>query len=694
MFGRAVPSALVAALVAASVVLVAPEAASAAGTVTSNPLAGAGGFTVLAMDDLRFGNQELEGSAAAGGDISIASSTYNVIHQAAGNGNYSLPQLTSTGRYVALVTAGQFALTPGSRLQVNPIGATATEHRGIAIVGDSSNGVVTTRGSGVCLSDGTCSYGLEQSSTTQSIAETTDAGAFDELVPSAGRDDLKAWNRAIATGTLTGTTSVTATPTSQGLAIDLTANSTNVWTVAASALPASGWKLEFGTTQPSATTPLVIDVTAPDGATVNLPTEIVNMYPSGSTNDVFAPYLLWNIDQSAGQTVTLTSPGISPGSVLAPYSHVISATGTKTLVEGQIVGDDVDLLNTMGEVHNYTFVPTLTRPASTTGGFSLTKTIAGDASLVPTSTSFDVSYFLDGAATAAGVITVAADGVTVNGPSALATGTVVTFAETGIPAVPGGGWGTPVFSPTSVTIGIGTTTAVSLTNTFTASGGGGTPGFSTVAYVGSTANGTLSAANPTITDHVAATGLTVGSGYRLVTTAVSIASGSITTVTTAPVTSFTATGASQALLVDVTVPAGAIATLAGTRVYLFVTLTDASGTTLADDIATSATSPWFSATSEWATVAAAGTSVITAPGTGGGGEDATGTPDDAGTDDAAGAADDASPQDGADTTDLAATGIVVAAPIALTILLLGAGAALLLARPRTTRRSSRSASGR
>src|SRR5690606_11067366 len=92
------------------------------------------------------------------------------------------------------------------------------------------------------------------------------------------------------------------------------------------------------------------------------------------------------------------------------------------------------------------------------------------AGAVPGDASFTVAWTAqvpdgvvhDGATT--GTVTVLADGTVADGPQDLPVGTVVTFEETVFPEVPGISWGAPVLDPSSVTVGDGTNTLVTVTN--------------------------------------------------------------------------------------------------------------------------------------------------------------------------------------------------------------------------------------
>src|SRR5690606_3718006 len=108
------------------------------------------------------------------------------------------------------------------------------------------------------------------------------------------------------------------------------------------------------------------------------------------------------------------------------------------------------------------------------GGFSLVKVLDGvSVGDFPSDASFEVEYFLDGSSSAAGTVTVRADGTVVDGPQDLPVGTVVTFGEgtpTNTPA--GFVWEGATFAPSSVEIADGQNVAVTVTNAYRDAVGG------------------------------------------------------------------------------------------------------------------------------------------------------------------------------------------------------------------------------
>lgn len=588
--------------VTCSVLLSAPMDALAA-PVSENPLAGLAGFTVVSAGDITLGNHELEGSVAAGGDVRVGSaSPYSVIHSAAGNGTYSLPQ-SADGTYFRLIAGGTFdAAGSASLVRVssggNP-GTAATEGR--VALGDTTGLVVTPRGSGVCVQRATvsdCSGAtLEQTNFAQSIEDVTRPGVFDEFIDEAARDSLVVWSDQIASGSILNTVPVTLVASGSEYALELSAGKVNVWTVNASDLPSGDWKLAFGAVTPAADTPLVIRVVAADGAVVNLPVETLGFQdaPGSATNNRYARYMLWNIQQSVGQSVSVTSNGIVPGSFLAPRS-VLTTGPSKTLIEGQIYAAEVTLHND-GEIHHYAFASRLTVDGTTppsVGGFSLSKLLSGPQGFVPADAAFTVEYSVDGAP--AQPLTLRADGAEVTvGP--LPAGSEVTFVETAKPALAGVTWGQATFSTPT------------LTNDFTVATA--SPVLSSQAYVGDVANGTVTSSTTPIIDEVFYANVTAGSQYSLRGELVYVEDGVIRSTGITNTVQFEApdsvTGSTSGS-VDSTFALSPeqVAALAGTRLLIVEALYDSAGERVAFEGATSAADPWVGSTTQWVRVAASG----------------------------------------------------------------------------------------
>ncbi len=116
--------------------------------------------------------------------------------------------------------------------------------------------------------------------------------------------------------------------------------------------------------------------------------------------------------------------------------------------------------------YNPKFTPLSVTSTLPTGSFSLEKVLSDPGNDVPDNTAFTVQYSVDGDTPVSVTLQAGAPPVVVSG---LPTGARVTFTEDP-PSYPAVDWGTPVFSPNPVggiTIGDGTTVAVSVTNSFT-----------------------------------------------------------------------------------------------------------------------------------------------------------------------------------------------------------------------------------
>lgn len=610
------------ALAASLAVLSAPTGALAA-TVTANPLAGLAGFTVVSAGDLALGNHELEGSVAAGGDVRVTSAQpYGIIHTAAGNADYSLPR-SADGTFYRLVAGGTFDLAGSSgSLRVSSGGDLGTAaSQGRIALGDVSDLTTALRGAGVCvqeLGSTDCSgITLEQSRFPQTAASVAQPGLFDEFVGADAQRSLVDWSDRIASGAILNTVPVSLHPAGSDYALSLTEGAVNVWTIAAADLPAGDWKLAFDSAVPSAATPLIIRIAAADGEVVRLPAETIGFQssPGGVHDDRYAPYMLWNIEQSVGQSVSVTSSGIVPGSILAPRSALTTGPG-KTLIEGQIYAAEVALRND-GEIHHYAFVPELSvddTAVPATGGFRIRKVLSGPAGLVPADTEFTVTFSIDGGP--AQHLALRADGTPVS-IIGLRAGSRVTFAETARPDVAGVTWGAATFSAASLTVAAGETTPVDLTNAYTAAAAAG---LSSQAYAGEIANGTLETPATPVIDRVAYTDLVPGAHYELRGELVYVANGQIRHTGITNTIGFTAasspTDRSSGSVESVfRLTQGQFASLAGVRLLVVEELYGGAGEHVASEGPADASDPWIAATSQWVRVADApvSPSVTTVP---------------------------------------------------------------------------------
>lgn len=162
------------------------------------------------------------------------------------------------------------------------------------------------------------------------------------------------------------------------------------------------------------------------------------------------------------------APTPIPGATWADPVYMVNGVRVNAFDRVNLpVGGELELV----VINRITRDTPLTPITPMTGAFSVAKVITGDgASLVPTGTEFTVSYEYPagiGHAAGAGTVTVPADG-TAAVVDALPYGAVVTLTETAPAAIDGATWAGATFSTDTVTIGNGTTVAVTLTNTVTA----------------------------------------------------------------------------------------------------------------------------------------------------------------------------------------------------------------------------------
>lgn len=173
----------------------------------------------------------------------------------------------------------------------------------------------------------------------------------------------------------------------------------------------------------------------------------------------------------AGSGVAKVTAGGTPTTVTAPAGAAVTLSENPVKVTGGTWAQPVftpGATFTVAQDENVS-VGLTNLITLDTGAFSLHKTVNGTgASSLPKNTTFTVHYsypagtgFLAGS----GDLTVKA-GTTVTSPQ-LPYGAVVTLKEDAPATVTGATWSKPVFSPSTVTIGDGTTANVTLTNTLT-----------------------------------------------------------------------------------------------------------------------------------------------------------------------------------------------------------------------------------
>ncbi|WP_460798881.1 DUF5979 domain-containing protein [Microbacterium sp. GXF0217] len=477
---RLVSTLTVSALALASVVvapLAVPAPAQAAYPDTFNPLAMNGGFTVYAREDITLGNQETEGSIAAGGVATKpGDSQYAIIHVAAGTGDYTIPSVDgdptrllvgsyspSSGGITAITSAGtsdpalqgdlkmverdgpwkasaradwlRLNLSPANPDQTPIIDATAQMYPDDAAPPASAEG------------DGSIYTADTSATAVADYVETNAEAAYDDAA--ACLAGLPASAYPVAVSENTGDRAVLA---------PLSPDQVNVVDYADIA-GASLIQFSAGPT-PGVQNPLVIRV--PAGTTSVAGARID---PQGA----YSPYTLWDLSAVTGDVSIDAAGARMDGSIYAPDANV---TVNASPLDGQIIGNNVTLEG--GEVHSFLFAGQIACNASE-GTFRIRKDLEGiDADQLPAGTTFTVNFTAtepDGTETT-GTLEVPADGSWVAPAGSYPTGTVITFEELDPESVPGYEWTDATITPAEITVGTGTAdvivsnTAAALTGTF------------------------------------------------------------------------------------------------------------------------------------------------------------------------------------------------------------------------------------
>lgn len=446
-----------------------PAAAQAEGNV--NPFTSAGGFTVYAQRDASVGNQELEGSLAAGRNLTVTDTAqWAVIHVAAGTGDYTIPTVDDdptrllVGRYDPDTTTnvGQVNITSAGATTPENVGALKMVDRDLGPYETSARGEdwvrVSQPGSAPPLIDATAQQypaDAEPPSGDNTSIFTEQTGDTQDVVADYVQADQDATTdeSAECLATLTDPTSQDA----HQVTVAEDAGDRKVLSPLASDRPnvvpyelvAGANLLQFspGSAVPGQQNPLIIRV--PEGTTE---VQGLRIDPQGQ----YSPYMLWDLSAVTGD-VTVDRPGERvDGSIYAPFADV---TVNAAPLDGQVIGRDVTLQG--GEVHSFLFASTVPC-GEPRGTFEVSKELDGIAAGdLPDGTTFPVDWTAtspDGEVLGTGTLDLPADGSPVSPTSVDGTtttfpvGTVVTFDEQPPDDVPGWEWGAPAVSPNPVTI--------------------------------------------------------------------------------------------------------------------------------------------------------------------------------------------------------------------------------------------------
>lgn len=344
--------------------LLAPGAAHAA---TANPVAALHNFTVVVDDDAALGlggGGEIEGSLAAGGDVSFR--TYNLAGPSDGS-----PLPAVDGPDVQLFSGGTLDIpAAATKLDVNAGYAKISDTTGLAIsegtrLGSPGVGGYLLKQNGPGPQN---SISSPASATYSATSYTATAGAFDTAFPASTFAELSATSAALAAlGAEDGVHVVTSPAPASEITVTLVPGVVNVWNIGSGYFSGIN-AVNFTGAAPSATTPLVINVD--DAAGTSLRTARFN----GGAN-WFANFVLWNF--AGWSELTLASGGSEmAGTVLAPQAALEFARSV--VFEGTIVSRSIAITGS-AEIHHRSFLPEIpVTPGSATGSFSFGTTACDD----------------------------------------------------------------------------------------------------------------------------------------------------------------------------------------------------------------------------------------------------------------------------------------------------------------------------
>lgn len=474
---RALAAALALTLGVSGAVALTPQPATAAYPDTFNPFTMSGGFTVYAREDATLGNDETEGSVAAGGVLTKpGGGQYTLIHVSAGTGDYTLPTVDgdptrllvgsyapASGGILAITSAGttdatlkgalkmvqrdgpfqasqradwlRLNLNPASPDQTPLIDATHQQYPADAAPPSSATGAGSI-------------YTFDTSATA--VADYVEAGAEASYAQAeqclAGIADPLGNGYPVTVAEDAGSRIVLA---------PLSADQPNV--VDYDDIAGTGLIQFSPGPEPGIANPLVIRV--PAGTT-----EVIGARadPQGA----FSPYILWDLSALTGAVYVRPAEARVDGSIYAPEADV---TVTASPLDGQIIGNTVTTAG--GEIHSFMFAGQISCDAATDGTFRLQKDLAGidPADPLLADVVFTVNYSAeapDGTVTT-GSLNLPVTGEAVPADERFPAGTEVTFEEITPPSVPGYDWGTPTISPNPLTVTAGATADVTVTNTAT-----------------------------------------------------------------------------------------------------------------------------------------------------------------------------------------------------------------------------------
>lgn len=451
----------------------APPAAAAEGDV--NPFTSAGGYTVYAQRDAFAGNQELEGSLAAGRNFARTGTTtqWTVIHVQAGTADYTIPTVDGDPNRLLIGRFDPDTTRNVGEVAITSRGATTPDNVGTLKMADRDLGpyLTSARGEGWVR--------VSRNSQDGTIPPLIDATAQQypaDAEPPTGDNtsiftEQQGDTRDVVAGYVQANQDATTEESAQCLAAiaDPDGHDAHHVTVAEDAgdrkalsplaadrpnvvayedvAGASLLQFSAGSPTPGQANPLIIRV--PAGTT---DVHGLRIDPQGQ----YSPYILWDLSAVTGEVTVENTGERIDGSIFAPFADV---TVDAAPLDGQVMGRDVTLLG--GEVHSFLFAGTIPC-GEPRGTFEVDKELDGiTAGDLPEGTTFPVNWTAtspDDDVLGTGTLELPADGSPVR-PTAVdgttrtfPVGTQITFEEQTPDDVPGWEWGPPTVAPNPVII--------------------------------------------------------------------------------------------------------------------------------------------------------------------------------------------------------------------------------------------------
>ncbi|WP_454085355.1 collagen-binding domain-containing protein [Georgenia sp. Marseille-Q6866] len=425
------------------------------------------GFTVLAQGDAALGNGELEGAIAAFGSVSSSTGNFPVRHRASGMGDYGAP--TIDGDPVR-VLAGQFTGQGNIDLTNDNAPAGSAESRAIAKFADTRNlsavpevnGQFTRLLSSSSDTEGRLDLKALPYTTTAKQRVTTSqssAAAYFDVDAQLARTSQCLSRMYGAKPSLLNVVDVRQ---DWNLAYISTLDSTRPNVVSYSDVAGKVIKLEgaASTYVPSAQAPLIVKV--PAGTTTIGQINVEGWSLDANAQQSYARYILLDL---SGVTGTVRVDGLELGSIWAPRADLEFSSDRST--NGQWFAKNVTTAGG-GEIHHHTFLGELPCPSPPTGGFTLTKAVAGDGAALVGAREFVFDVTIGGATEAVRLANGGSRSFT-----GLVPGTAVSVTERAVTAPAGAVFdgvqytvGGLRVSAVNLSIASGTTQAVKATNTF------------------------------------------------------------------------------------------------------------------------------------------------------------------------------------------------------------------------------------